>query len=104
VVNQLGTSGGVENRPTFNRFSTPNSAPLEPLAVRLEYLNRKTGLQTGYVDVDCPTDGGCTISDRIDVGLPDGEPEVIETPTPTPSPSPTATATSTPTAPPSGPR
>lgn len=104
VVNQLGTSGGVENRPTFNHFSTPNSPPLEPLAVRLEYVNRKSGLQTGYVDVDCPIDGACTISDRIDVGLPDGEPEVIETPTPTPSPSLTATATPTPTAPPPEPR
>jgi len=88
VVNQLGTSGGVENRPTFNHFSTPNSPPLEPLAVRLEYVNRASGLQTGYVDIDCPTDGQCTISDRIDVGLPGGEPEVIETPTPSPSPSP----------------
>ena len=88
VVNQLGTSGGVENRPTFNRFSTPNSAPLEPLAVRLEYVNRKTGLQTGYVDIDCATDGTCTISDRIDLGLPGGEPEVVETPTPSPRPAP----------------
>jgi hypothetical protein len=88
VVNQLGTSGGVENRPTFNRFSTPNSAPLEPLAVRLEYVNRKTGLQTGYVDIDCATYGACTFSDRVDVGLPGGEPEVVETPTPSPSPSP----------------
>jgi hypothetical protein len=91
VVNQLGTSGGVENRPTFNRFSTPNSAPLEPLAVRLEYVNRTTGLQTGYVDVDCATDGTCTVSDRVDVGLPGGEPDVIETPTPSPGSSPSAT-------------
>jgi len=93
VVNQLGTSGGVENRPTFNRFSTPNSAPLEPLAVRLEYVNRKTGLQTGYVDIDCATDGTCTISDRLDLGLPDGEPEVIEKPSPSATPSPTPCAT-----------
>jgi hypothetical protein len=109
VVNQLGTSGGVENRPTFNRFSTPNSAPLEPLAVRLEYVNRKSGLQTGYVDIDCATDGACAISDRVEVGLPGGEPEVVETPALSPSPSAqilcrkaTPTSTAVPTASPDG--
>ena len=30
VVSQLGTSGGVEENPTFNRFSTPFSTPLKP--------------------------------------------------------------------------
>jgi len=84
VVNQLGTAGGVENRPTFNRFSTPNSAPLEPLAVRLEYVNTKSGLQTGYADITCALDGQCTVGERVDVGLPGGQPEIVESPTPTP--------------------
>ena len=31
VVDQLGTTGGVEENPTFNRFSTPVSVPLKPM-------------------------------------------------------------------------
>ena len=80
VVDQLGTAGGVENRPTVNRFSTPDSAPLKPLSVRLQYFNTKSGLQTGYVSISCDTDGDCTVADRVDVGLPGGQPEVAETP------------------------
>ena len=84
VVDQLGTSGGVENRPTLNRFSTPNSAPLKPLTVRLQYVNTTSGLQTGYATIRCGTDGECTVSDRVDVGLPGGRPQDIERPKPDP--------------------
>ncbi|HJR88789.1 MAG TPA: hypothetical protein VJ782_01350, partial [Aeromicrobium sp.] len=80
VVDQLGTSGGVENRPTVNKFSTPTSAPLKPLSVRLQFVNTTSRLQTGYVTISCDTDGDCTVSDRVDVGLPGGQPEVIELP------------------------
>ena len=80
VVDQLGSSGGVENRPTVNRFSTPTSAPLKPLTVRLQFVNRKSGLQTGFATISCSTDGECTVSDRVDVGLPGGQPETIERP------------------------
>jgi hypothetical protein len=81
VVDQLGTAGGVENAPTFSRFSTPVSAPLKPLMVRLQYVNEETGLQTGYVTIQCGLDGTCTVSDRVDVGLPGGQPRpVIGTP------------------------
>ena len=72
VVDQLGTSGGVENSPTFNRFSTPVSVPLKPLTVRLQYFNVDTGLQTGYVSVTCDPAANCAISDRVDVGLAGG--------------------------------
>ena len=85
VVDQLGTSGGVENRPTVNRFSTPTSAPLKPLTVRLQFVNTKSGLQTGYVTISCSTDGDCTVSDRVDVGLPSGQPQATETPEPDPT-------------------
>jgi len=78
VVDQLGTAGGVENRPTVNHFSTPDSAPLKPLSVRLQYFNTKSGLQTGYVSISCGTEGDCTVSDRVDVGLPGGEPQILE--------------------------
>jgi hypothetical protein len=77
LVDQLGTSGGVENRPTFDRFSTPLSVPLKPVSVRLQYVNAETGLATGFVTVSCETSGVCAISDRTDVGLPGGLPGAV---------------------------
>jgi hypothetical protein len=77
VVDQLGTAGGVENAPTFSRFSTPLSAPLKPIMVRLQYVNVKSGLQTGYATIECGVDARCTISDRVDVGLPGGQPRPV---------------------------
>jgi hypothetical protein len=77
VIDQLGTAGGVENAPTFSRFSTPVSAPLKPVMVRLQYVNTQTGLQTGYVTVECDLDATCTVSDRTDVGLPNGLPRPV---------------------------
>lgn len=74
LVDQLGTAGGVENAPTFSRFSTPFSAPLKPVMVRLQYVDTESGLPTGYVTVECALDGSCAISDRVDVGLPGGKP------------------------------
>ena len=70
VVDQLGTSGGVEERPTFNRFSTPRSLPLKDLSMRLQYVDLETGLQTGYATVVCDTSGECSVTARTDVGQP----------------------------------
>lgn len=70
VVDQLGTAGGVEESPTFNRFSTPLSLPLKPLTLRLQYLDAGTGLQTGFATVLCGTSGRCALTGRTDVGLP----------------------------------
>ena len=70
VVDQLGTSGGAEERPTFNRFSTPMSVPLKPMSARLQYFDEETGLQTGFATVVCDVDGQCDVSGRTDVGLP----------------------------------
>jgi hypothetical protein len=70
VVDQLGTAGGAENSPTFNRFSTPTSPPLKPLMVRLQYFDTDSGLQTGYATLICDVEGLCTLSDRVEVGLP----------------------------------
>ena len=70
VVDQLGTTGGVEESATFNRFSTPISVPLKPIAWRLQYFDVATGLQTGHVTISCAADGACQISERTDVGLP----------------------------------
>jgi len=78
VVSQLGTSGGVEENPTFNRFSTPFSTPLKKMDIQLQYVNEDTGLQTGYVEISIATDGTVTIGDRVDVGLPGGEPVPVD--------------------------
>ena len=78
VVSQLGTSGGVEENPTFNRFSTPFSTPLKTVSVQLQYFNEESGLQTGYAEIDIGTDGTVTITDRVEVGLPGGEPVPLD--------------------------
>ena len=72
VLNQLGTSGGVEENPTFNRFSTPFSVPLKTVSIQLQYTDTDTELQTGYATIDIATDGTVTITDRADLGLPAG--------------------------------
>jgi hypothetical protein len=78
VVNQLGTSGGVLETPTFNRFSTPFSTPLKAVSIQLQYVDEESGLQTGYAAIDVATDGTVTITDRVDVGLPGGQPVPID--------------------------
>ena len=74
VVHQLGTSGGVEESPTFNRFSTPFSTPLKDVTVQLQYFNEESALETGYASVVIAPNGTVTIEDRVDVGLPGGLP------------------------------
>ncbi|WP_296601983.1 hypothetical protein [Nocardioides sp.] len=74
VITQLGTAGGVEENPTFNRFSTPFSAPLKTLSVQLQYVNAETGLQTGLVPITFTPGGEASIGGRVDVGLPGGVP------------------------------
>lgn len=74
VVSQLGTSGGVLETPTFNRFSTPFSIPLKAVSMQLQYVDGESGLQTGYATLDVSVDGTVTIGERTDVGLPGGQP------------------------------
>ncbi|HEY0642444.1 MAG TPA: hypothetical protein VGD39_03425 [Nocardioides sp.] len=68
VVNQLGTAGGVEENPTFNRFSTPFSTPLKDLSVQLQYVDVETGLQTGYADLTVSPNGEVTLATRTGIG------------------------------------
>jgi hypothetical protein len=70
VVDQLGTSGGVEEQPTINRFSTPYSPPLKPLSLRLHYVDEKTGLVTGTVELTFDVQGRLTVGQRQDLGQP----------------------------------
>ena len=60
---------GVEENPTFDRFSTPFSTPLKDLAVRLQYVDVSTGLQTGYADVRVSPSGEVGLGDRSDLGI-----------------------------------
>ncbi len=78
VVSQLGTSGGVEENPTFNRFSTPFSTPLKTVSMQLQYFNEDSGLQTAYAEISIAVDGTVIIGDRVEVGLPDGEPVPVD--------------------------
>ncbi len=70
LVDQVGTSGGVEEEPTVNRFSTPYSPPLKPIELRLHYVDVESGLVTGFVSIDLSLSGDLTISRRTDVGVP----------------------------------
>jgi hypothetical protein len=70
LVDQVGTSGGVEEAPTFNRFSTPYSPPLKPIELRLHYVDTESGLVTGFVSVALSVTGELRISQRTDVGVP----------------------------------
>ncbi len=69
VVDQLGTSGGVEGSPTFNRFSTPFSVPLKPVNIRLQYVDTESGLQTGYATITIDLDGNAEVTGRTEVGI-----------------------------------
>ena len=40
----------------------------------VQYVNPETGLQTGYAEIAIGVNGTVTIEDRVDVGLPGGEP------------------------------
>ncbi|MGH3412568.1 MAG: hypothetical protein ACRDPH_05765 [Marmoricola sp.] len=95
VVDQLGTAGGAENVPTFSRFSTPYSAPLKPLTLRLQYVDTRSGLETGYATIRCDLAARCSISRRTDVGLPGGLPRPLDTVN-GPSSSPSTPSPSTP--------
>jgi hypothetical protein len=70
LVDQVGTSGGVEEAPTFNRFSTPYSPPLKPIELRLHYVEQESGLVTGFVSLRLSVGGELTVSRRTDVGVP----------------------------------
>ncbi len=68
VVDQLGTSGGVEERPTISRFSTPYSAPLKPISLRLHYVQEDTGLVTGTVEIRFDVEGRLSVGQRVELG------------------------------------
>ena len=68
VVDQLGTSGGVEEQPTINRFSTPYSPPLKPMSLRLHYVDRDSGLVTGAVELTFSVEGRLSVGQRVELG------------------------------------
>ena len=68
VVDQVGTSGGVEEQPTINRFSTPYSPPLKPISLRLHYVEEETGLVTGAAELVVDVDGELSVGQRVELG------------------------------------
>ena len=42
--------------------------------MQLQYVDGDSGLQTGYAAIDVSVDGTVTIADRVDLGLPGGQP------------------------------
>ena len=71
MLPQVGTSGGVEEQPTINRFSTPYSPPLKPMSLRLHYVDEATGLVTGAVELVISVDGDLSVGQRVELGDPD---------------------------------
>ena len=68
VVDQVGTSGGVQQAPSITSFSTPYSAPIKPISLRLHYVDEDTGLVTGAVELVVSLDGSRSVGQRVDLG------------------------------------
>ena len=87
VVSQLGTSGGVEENPTFNRFSTPFSVPLKTLSVQLQYFNTDSVCKPGTQPSTSPPTGpspsptestsACPADSRAPSTRPTGHPDRV---------------------------
>lgn len=70
LVMELNTSGGAIATPTVGHFSTPWSKPQQEASFPVLYLDRESGLVTGYQIYRFATDGTTTVDPRVDVGNP----------------------------------
>jgi hypothetical protein len=68
LVMELDTSGGAIDTPNFGHFSTPWSRPQQEASFPVVFLDRDSGLVTGYQLYRFETDGTATIHPRVDVG------------------------------------
>jgi hypothetical protein len=68
LVMELNTSGGAVAQPTLGHFSTPWSIPQQEASFPVLFLDKATGLVTGYQMFRFATDGTATIEPRVDVG------------------------------------
>ncbi len=68
VVDQVGTSGGVQQAPSITSFSTPYSAPIKPISLRLHYVDEDTGLVTGAAELVVSLEGVLSVGPRVELG------------------------------------
>jgi hypothetical protein len=70
LVMELDTSGGAVDTPTLNHYSTPWSAPQQEASFPVVFLDKDSGLVTGYQVYRFRTDGSASVLPRVDVGPP----------------------------------
>jgi 3',5'-cyclic AMP phosphodiesterase CpdA len=70
LVMELDTSGGAIDTPTIGHFSTPWSTPEQEASFPVLFLDKSTGLVTGYQVYRFAVDGAVTVQPRVDVGEP----------------------------------
>ena len=70
LVMELNTSGGAVASPTLGHFSTPWTKPQQEASFPVLYLDRHTGLVTGYQRFTFATDGAAVVQPRVEVGDP----------------------------------
>jgi predicted phosphodiesterase len=70
LVMELDTSGGAIDTPTIGHFSTPWSRPQQEASFPVLFLDRTSGLVTGYQLYRFAVDGRVTVEPRVDVGVP----------------------------------
>jgi hypothetical protein len=68
LVMELDTSGGAVASPTIGHFSTPWTPPQQEASFPVLFLDRDTGLVTGYQLYSFATDGTVTVHPRVEVG------------------------------------
>jgi len=72
LVMELDTSGGAIATPTLGHFSTPWSTPQQEASFPVLFLDRRSGLVTGYQLYRFHTDGTVQVRQRVEVGAPGG--------------------------------
>jgi hypothetical protein len=68
LVMELDTSGGAVDSPTIGHFSTPWSRPQQESSFPLVFLDKRSGLVTGYQLYRFQVDGRVEVEPRVDVG------------------------------------
>lgn len=68
LVMELNTSGGAIATPTIGRFSTPWSAPQQRASFPVVFLDRETGLVTGYQRYVFDPDGTVEVEPLVTIG------------------------------------
>jgi len=68
LVMELDTSGGAVDSPTIGHFSTPWSRPQQEASFPVVFMDKASGLVTGYQLYRFEVDGQVVVEPRVDVG------------------------------------